>query len=150
MIEYVDASVIVKWYKKENEENREEALHLRDRIINFESEFVMSYYGVLELVRALVKNNFPKVEIGEAFQSVTDLYDIGALKSVEIEYVSYLAKEVEIELNLYAGDSLHVASAIYYDCDILWSADKHHLKDKTRTYLKKYNIIPKHISEIEL
>jgi len=103
----------------------------------------------LELVRAMVKNKFPRDDINEAYLSITDLYDIGALKSVGIENVANLAKEVEIELNLYAGDSLHVASAIFCDCDVLWSADKHHLKEKTRSYLRKYDIIPKHISEFK-
>jgi len=101
------------------------------------------------VVRALKKNNFPKEVIVDSFQSIADLYDIGALKHVEIKEVLYLAQEIEIELSLYASDALHVASAINHDCDILWSVDKHHLKDKTRTFLKKYNLEPKHLSEIE-
>jgi len=148
MVEYLDASIVTKWFKTD-EDYRKEALELRRRIINFESEFVMSYYGLLEVVRALKKNNFPKEVIVDSFQSIADLYDIGALKHVEIKEVLYLAQEIEIELSLYASDALHVASAINHDCDILWSVDKHHLKDKTRTFLKKYNLEPKHLSEIE-
>ena len=149
MIEYIDTSVIVKWFKKDHEENREEALRLRERILNFESEFVMSYFGALELVRTLIKNKFPREDIDLAYHSIADLYSIGALKSAEIDLIANQAKDIEIALNLYAADSLHVATAIFYRCDILWSADKHHLKDKTRSYLRKYGILPKHISEFE-
>jgi len=39
MSEYLDASVVVKWFK-EKEDYRKEALNIRDRVINFESEFI--------------------------------------------------------------------------------------------------------------
>jgi len=147
MSEYIDASVIVKWFK-EGEEFRRESLKLRERVINFDTEFVMSYYGLLEIVRALVKANFPREIIDDTFQSINDLYNVGALKSVSIDEVLYLAKEIEIEVNLYASDALHVASAINHNCDILWSADKHHTKDKTKNFLNKFNIKAKHISDV--
>lgn len=92
MSEYLDASVIVKWFK-EGEEYRDEALKLQDRVINFDTEFVMSYYGLLEVVRSLVKASFPRDKIEDSFQSIRDLYDIGALKPVGIDKVLYLAKE---------------------------------------------------------
>ena len=79
MSEYIDASVIVKWFK-EGEEFRKESLKLRERVINFDTEFVMSYYGLLEIVRALVKANFPREIIDDTFQSINDLYNVGALK----------------------------------------------------------------------
>lgn len=148
MSEYLDTSVMVKWFK-EDEEYREQALKLRERVIDLESEFVMCYYGLLELVRALVKADFPRDKIDESFQSINDLYDIGALKSVAIEDVLYQSKEIAIELNLYAGDALHVASAIYRDCDILWSADEHHLKESASRYLKKYGLETKSLKDID-
>jgi predicted nucleic acid-binding protein len=55
MSEYIDTSVVVKWFR-EDEDHRDESLKLRERIINFDTEFIMSFYGVMELVRALVKN----------------------------------------------------------------------------------------------
>jgi len=67
MTEYIDTSVVVKWFK-EGEEYQDEALRLRDRIINFETKFVMIQYGLLELVRALVKAKFPRDNIEEVFQ----------------------------------------------------------------------------------
>ena len=45
---------------------------------------------------------------------------------------------------------LHLACAINHKCDIFWSADKHHLKDKTKNYLKKYNIEVKSLKDIDL
>jgi predicted nucleic acid-binding protein len=59
MSEYVDTSCIVKWFK-EDEEYHKESLRLRERILSFETEFVMSYYGLLELIRALVKSKYPR------------------------------------------------------------------------------------------
>lgn len=147
MSEYFDASVVVKWFK-EKEDYRKEALNIRDRVINFESEFIMSYYGLLEVVRALVKHDFPKEVIEDSFQSLYDLYEISALVNVDLNEVLFLAKEIEVELNLYASDAVHVASAIHRDCDILWSVDDHHLKDKTKEFLKEYEIESKHLSEI--
>ena len=94
MSEYLDTSCIVKWFK-EDEEYHEESLKLRERILNFETEFVMSYYGLLELIRALVKSKYPKQKIEEAFQNMYDLYGIGALKNVRIEEVLYLATNIE-------------------------------------------------------
>jgi len=149
MTEYIDASIVVKWFK-EGEEYQDEALKLRDRIINFETTFVMSHYGVLELVRALVKVRFPRDTIEDAFQSLNDLYDIGVLKGVRVEEILYLAKDIEIEVNLYVSDAVHLASAIHSDCDILWSVDDHHLKDKTKDFLRKYGIEVKHLSEVIL
>ena len=149
MSEYLDASIIVKWFK-EGEEYRDEALKLQDRVINFDTEFVMSYYGLLEVVRSLVKANFPRDKIEDSFQSIRDLYDIGALKPVGIDKVLYLSKDIEIGINLYASDALHVATAIYHGCNILWSAGKHHTKDKTKNFLKKFNIISRHIKEVHL
>ena len=149
MSEYLDASIIVKWFKRE-EDYSEEALKLRNRVINFDTEFVMSYYGLLETVRALVKSNFPEEEIEDCFQNLHDLYDIGALKNVNVDEVLFLAKDVEIELNLYASDALHVASAINHGCNIIWSVDDHHLKNKTKDFLKKYDVESKHLSEIDI
>ena len=62
MSEYLDTSCIVKWFKID-EEHHEESLKLRERILNFETEFVMSYYGLLELIRALVKSMYPREKI---------------------------------------------------------------------------------------
>jgi predicted nucleic acid-binding protein len=79
----------------------------------------MSYYGLLELIRALVKSKYPKEKVEESFQSINDLYGIGALKNVRIEEVLYLVKDIEIECNLYASDALHVACAVQCGCRIL-------------------------------
>ena len=148
MSEYLDTSIIVKWFKEEDEKYRKEALELRDRIINFDSEFVMSYYGLLELIRAMVKHNYPKESIEEAFQSITDLYEIDGLKNVRMEEVLFLAKEIQVELKLYASDALHLASAINRSCKIFWSEDKHHLKNNTREFMNKFGIEIRSLKEI--
>lgn len=149
MSEYLDTSCIVKWFKKD-EEYHGESLKLRERILNFETEFVMSNYGLLEMIRALVKSKYPKEKIEESFQNMYDLYGIGALKNVRIEEVLYLAKNIEIELNLYASDALHVACAVHRGCRIFWSEDSHHLKEKTKEYMQTHNITVRTLRQIEL
>ena len=149
MSEYLDTSIVVKWFK-EGEENRDQSLKLRERVMDLESEFVMSYYGVMELVRALVKNRYPRNEIEESFQSVMDLYEIDAIRSAGIEEVLHQTKDIAIELNLYASDALHLASAIHQGCHVFWSEDKHHLKDTTRKFMKHYNIEIKSLSQIKI
>lgn len=149
MSEYLDTSVVVKWFR-EGEEYREHSLKLRSRIINYDCEFVHSFYGPMELVRALVKNKYPKNKIEDSFQSIMDLYKIEALKGVGIEEVLFRAKDIAIKLNLYAGDALHLASAVHHGCKIFWSEDKHHLKTSTRNFMDRYNIKIKPLSQFEL
>ena len=149
MSEYLDTSVVVKWFR-EGEDHRDESLELRERIINFDCEFVMSFYGIMELVRALVKNKYQKDIIEDSFQSMMDMYKIDALKSVGIEEVLYRAKDIAIALNLYAGDALHLASAIQYGCKIFWSEDKHHLKVSTREFMKRYNVEIKSLAQVKI
>jgi len=150
MSEYLDTSIIVKWFREEDEDHRKEALYIRDRIIDFDSEFVMSYYGLFELVRAMVKHNYSKENIEEAFQSMNDLYEIDGLKNVRMEEVLFLVKEIEEELKLYASDALHLASAINHGCKIFWSEDKHHLKNKTKEFMKKFGVEIKSLKDVDL
>ena len=88
--------------------------------------------------------------IEEAFQSINDLYEIDGLKNVQMENVLFLVKEIEIELNLYASDALHLASAINHGCTIFWSDDKHHLKNKTRKYMQKFGVEIKALKDMDL
>jgi predicted nucleic acid-binding protein len=148
MSEYIDASVIVKWFKKD-ELYFYESQVLLQRVISFDTQFIMNSYGILEVVRALVKAKFPREQIHDAFQNLSDLYDIGAIKTVDLDAIIHLAKDVEIDLNLYASDAVHVASSIFQDCSFFWSADNHHTKEKTKEYLKKYDVNVKHISDVK-
>ena len=139
MSEYLDASVVVKWFK-EDELDRINAVSLKERIIENESEFFMSRFGLLEVVRALVKAVFQREKIDECAGLIDQLYQLEALKGIPLNDVVGLAKEFEVELNLYAGDAIHLASGVTAGCEIFWSADKHHLKDKTRRYLSRFGM----------
>ena len=46
MSEYLDTSIVVKWFK-EGEEHRDQSLLLRERVMDLESEFVVSYYSFI-------------------------------------------------------------------------------------------------------
>lgn len=146
MSEYIDASIVVKWFK-EDEPDFDESNALLQRVAQMNTSFVMNSYGILEVVRALVKANFSRKHIQDAFQNLSDLYEIGAVKNVAFESIIHLSKDVQIDINLYASDAVHVASAIIQNCSVFWSADHHHLKQKTKTYLKKYDINVKHIKQ---
>ena len=137
----------MKWFRK-NERYHMESLRLLSRVTSFDTRFVMSRYGLLELTRALVKNDFPEKEILEAFQTIKELYSIGALEDVELESILEYARDIEIKLGLYASDSLHIATAIHCNCDIIWSVDKHFFETETRDYLEGYGVEVKHLSEI--
>jgi hypothetical protein len=59
MSEYIDTSIIVKWFK-EGEEHRDKSLVLRERVTDLETEFVMSYYGAMNLSGHLSRANIQK------------------------------------------------------------------------------------------
>jgi len=148
MSEYLDASVIVKWFRKE-EENHDKSMQLLERIQTMETHFVTSTFSLLEVTRALVKAGEKKDRIQSTYEYLDDLIDIRALEVVKVDEVISLAKDIEIDLTLYASDAIHIASAIHHNCSAVWSEDEHHKKNKTREYLEKRNIEVKSLDELE-
>ena len=55
MTEYLDSSILVKWFKK-NEEKADEAKQIYQNIKDFKKEFTTSEWTILEVTRALVKS----------------------------------------------------------------------------------------------
>ena len=55
----LDASIVVKWFKK-GEELEQEALSLRDKILGSKIYTITSEWLLLEVVRALIKVNYPR------------------------------------------------------------------------------------------
>ena len=113
-----------------------------------EKNYTTSKLTLLELTRALVKVGETRDRIESSFEFVDELFRIGALGSIPIDEVIYLSRELEIDLNLYASDAIHVASAIQSQCKVLWSEDDHHTKKKTKDYLKKYDIEVRTLNDI--
>jgi predicted nucleic acid-binding protein len=137
--QYIDTSIVVKWFKKE-EQHREESLILKHVMTNGSSTFYMSKYRLLELIRALKKAKFPDHIIRESYSTIYEFYLIGILKNVSLEDSFQIAKEAQIELNLYASDALHLAAAIISDCKIIWTEDKHFINCRDKDFILKRKI----------
>lgn len=139
MSEYLDTSVVVKWFKRTESHHRESKV-LLDRIIDQDGAFVMSKYGVLELIRALMKANQSLTMIEDSYHTMIDLYRNEAIRSVPMEPLIHLTKNIQLDLNLYASDALHLASAIQSNCQVFWTEDHHHHNQRTMDYVKKYDM----------
>ena len=148
MSECIDASVAVKWFKKE-EEYADKAMIVYEKIRDFKIQAVMSEWIGLEIVRALMKSNYSKEKINDAFFVIHDLFSIGRIEKILVSDIILLAKNIEIDLKLYAADSVHLASAIYSNSKILWTEDKHLLNERVKKYVSKYNLELKKLVELK-
>lgn len=129
MKECLDTSVIVKWFK-ENEPHEEEANTIKEKLNTMESEMIINEWVLLELVRALVKTGFSKSKIENAIDYMNGVIDIGAIRVINVSDVIDLAQKYEIEFTLYAGDAVHLATAVHSSSDVLWAEDSDFFKDK--------------------
>lgn len=145
MTECLDASVIVKWFKKD-EAYHKEANRLYKRVRDFEADFVGSEWLLLEVTRGLEKKNVKEETVKEIYNILDDLFSLGAIKRIPITPTIDLAKSMEIELNLYAADSVHLATAILTNSKILWSEDEHLHKKKVKDYARKHNLVIKKLA----
>ncbi|MEM2841651.1 MAG: type II toxin-antitoxin system VapC family toxin [Candidatus Bathyarchaeia archaeon] len=134
----VDSSVIVKWFKK-GEEHEGEALRLRDEALSSKTCPIICEWVYLEVVRALVKAGYPKGKIVEAYKILREMAELGFIKTVPVQDLLERAKELEIELNLYASDAVNLATAIINSENIL-TEDKHLLQDDVRSYAEKLGL----------
>jgi predicted nucleic acid-binding protein len=129
----------VKWFKKD-EPRRKEAEILFQRIKDFESEFIVSEWILLEVTRGLVKAGVKKDKVEEINRILNDLLAVGAIKAIPVTQVLNLATDIEIEVELYAADAVHLATAITTNSKILWTEDEHLHKNKVKEYAKKHKL----------
>ncbi|MBS7638121.1 type II toxin-antitoxin system VapC family toxin [Candidatus Bathyarchaeota archaeon] len=134
----VDSSVVVKWFKK-GEEHEGEALRLRDESLSSKTYPIMCEWVYLEVVRALVKAGYPKGKIVEAYKILKEMAELGFIKTVPVQELLEKAKELEIELNLYASDAVNLATAIINSENML-TEDKHLLQDNVRIYVENLGL----------
>ncbi|MBD3261765.1 MAG: PIN domain-containing protein [Candidatus Altiarchaeales archaeon] len=139
MIEYLDASIIVKWFKKD-EPKITEALNILESIKNLEGNYMTSEWSLLEVTRALSKAAYKEEVISEDYISLKDLAGVGAINLIPVSQNLDLAHKITVQMKLYASDSIHLATAIQNNCNILISEDQHHHKKKLKEYLKKFDI----------
>jgi len=131
----LDASVVAKWFKK-GEEFEREALSLRDKILGSEIHTVTSEWLLLEVVRALVKVDYPMDKIEEAYSILKEITSLGFIEAVPVGKALDKAKEVEISLSLFASDAVYLATAIINHATLI-SEDKHLLNRDAVNYAQR-------------
>lgn len=134
-----DASVAVKWFK-DGEIFEEEASELFRRIKDLELEAVGNEWILLEVVRALVKVGYSKEKIDEAFEVLSNLFTMGIITRIPVSTTLPLAKNLEVDLSLYAADTVHLATAIVSGASILWTEDKHLHKKGVKKRVSKHEL----------
>jgi predicted nucleic acid-binding protein len=134
----LDASVAVKWFKK-GEEGEEQALRIREDIFTASTVAVAPHLLLLEVVRALVKVGYPSGKIEEAYSTMKEASDLELIKLIPIQTLLDKAKEIEIELKLFASDATYLAAAITEHKN-LHTDDSHLLKQNVREYAQKQGI----------
>ena len=142
----LDASICMKWYK-EGEKFEKLALDLLDKIIDYSVDVVANEWINLEVVRGLKRAqnidkeiNITNQDIKESFDDIEILFESLAIKKVRVSEVKTLAKEIEISLDLYAADAVHLATTIFERCEFLVTDDNHLLKDDVRNYAKNNGV----------
>ncbi len=134
----IDSSVIVKWFKK-GEEFEREALRLRDDVLSGTINLVMSEWVYLEVVRGLVKAGFPEDKVIQAYGVLREMADLGFIEVMPVSALLEKARELEIKLKLYASDAVNLAPALMNSVDLL-SEDKHLLRTSVKDFVKKFGI----------
>jgi len=134
----LDASVVVKWFKK-GEEFEREALSLRDKILGSKVSAVTSEWLLLEVVRALVKVNYPKEKIEETYAILSEITSLGFIEAIPVGKILDKAKEAEILLSLFASDAVYLATAIINHATLI-SEDKHLLNRDVTNYAQREGI----------
>ncbi|MFZ2455568.1 MAG: type II toxin-antitoxin system VapC family toxin [Candidatus Altiarchaeia archaeon] len=140
----LDSSVVVKWFK-EDEELRPEAIGLLRLALKNTNEYVTSEWLLLEVVRALVKSGTEPGGIHSACSVLNALVRREALTEIPVGSVRELAKELEIELNLHAADAVHLATAIESGCSAFWTEDDHLHKRKVTEYAGGFGLSVKRL-----
>ena len=134
----LDASIVVKWFKK-GEEFEDEALSLRNNILSSRVHAFTSEWLLLEVVRALVKVNYPMNKVEAAYSTLMETISLGFIEAVPVGKILDRAKEVEIALSLFASDAVHLATAVINHATLI-SQDRHLLSKNVADYAQSEGI----------
>ena len=144
----IDASISVKWFKK-NEAYEKEALYLLERIKSFDIMCNANEWIILETVRGLVKAKYPEEEIDKAYDSLMELMNTRAIRRIRVSEILPLAKSIEKDLKLYAADAVHLATAIGTGSRVLWTEDKHLHKKKVKEFTRNRGLEILRLEKVE-
>lgn len=122
----LDASVVVKWFKK-GEEFEEEALGLRKAVLASEMRFLVLELLPLEVCRGLLKVGYPLEKVDESYATLKELLEFGFLVPVSTSALCDEAAGLMKRLNLYVADALVLAAAVQNTAD-LYTEDRHLLR----------------------
>ncbi len=131
----VDSSVIIKWFKR-GEEFEEEALRFRDDVLSETIRPIISEWVYLEVVRGLIKAGFPRGKVIQAYNTLKEMSDLVFIEVLPVSSLLDEAKNLEIELKLYASDAVNLAPAITLSLNML-SEDKHLHRKSVREFVEK-------------
>ena len=131
--------MIVKWFKK-GEAFEREALKLRNDVLSgVIINLVMSEWVYLEVVRGLTKAGFPGDRIIQAYNILEEMADLGFIEAIPISRLLNKARDLEIQLKLYASDAVNIASALVNSVDML-TEDRHLLRKPVKDSMKKLGL----------
>ncbi|MFQ5711886.1 MAG: type II toxin-antitoxin system VapC family toxin [Candidatus Geothermarchaeales archaeon] len=131
----LDASIVVKWFKK-GEEFEDEALKLRGEILSSTTSALACELMPLEVCRALVRVGYTSQKVEEAYAALSEMSNLDFLKMVAVTALKDRAKELIIALNLYVADAASLATALDNAADLL-TEDKHLLKQELEEFMEK-------------
>jgi len=134
----VDASVAVKWFKK-GEDFEEEALSLKDDVLSSMVAGLAPELMQLEVCRALLKAGYSSEKIRETHATLSEMDELGFLKSVPTSALKSEAKDLMVDLNLYVCDALSLATAVVSSSDLL-TEDRHLLKTEVREAMNRLGL----------
>jgi len=134
----IDSSIIVKWFKK-GEEHEKEALKLRDDTLSAIVNPILSEWVYLEVVRALVKAKYPKAKIIQSYDTLKEMAELGFIMVIPVSSLLEKAKDLEIELNLYASDGVNLSAAVLNSRNML-TEDRHLLQKSVKSFMEKLGL----------
>ena len=149
----VDASVVVKWFKQDEDFIREASM-LKEMIIRYEIDVCAPELLSLEVIRGIKKvQNRLKLtddEVREIFQSIEDMFDSFAIRPVHVSQLKHLSAKVMIDTGLYMADSIYVACGILNaPCTLVTDDRRHMLRAGVKTYAQKFDVKIIGLSELE-
>lgn len=115
----LDASIIVKWFLKE--EKREGAIALRQAHINDESVIIVPEFLFLEVLNVLRYKKWNEHNLKEANKSLWDNHLI--VESVN-QFMLEKALKISLEYNLTLYDSIYAALSQIHDCPLITEDEK--------------------------
>lgn len=147
---YLDTSVIVKWYKQ-NEQNEKEAMILLDDVTNLRIFAYTSSLTSLELTRALQKAGYSDRNILEILQNFDALTHSVITRCPITDECTNLARELILKTNIIASDTIHMATAVLDNCQQIITADERHMLKKKVVdhYQEQFDISITHIRDYQ-